>query len=813
MTLDLHKALVEQLKPLLMEPEFSELFEQLTADETNSTRFLLKMELNRLASLCTRNIDLRNKTELECEVFSFAEQQHYLDAPAKESFLQALALYRDEYTLGVYEQVIENHKKRVIKQRQSSQSEPEANSSPFVADGVVLGSYLARSEERMNYSMRINVTQGHQSIDGITVDLSVGGARIRLKAKHNLQASKPIRVKLVELSDEYYHQDLQQGVDYQIVDAEQNQEYCWLRLKRLSGTEALAQMLEKLIHGYKFRYKIDVNDVLVTTKGLGFERHYLPHLPHLPLFFETKASLEGSDEAQLILSHKLLSRDNQTISEYFKDENEICQLSSFLTSARVKQIIDCADDNQHSLFFCFTFTVQGAKFFYSASLAELNSRDLLALFLSFAAAKPSFKMFRVSKQTIDHQQCYKASILPGDEGRYSALTETQLSAFSHVLQLIDVTNPKAAKLYQNWSQVSQNGDNQTSVNALKIFGQKKISQHTAKLISLQFSERRNESRFAFKTSIQLNQGKLSVTASTDDISSRGMKLSVTTPVIFDDAEPVFVSFPKLQPLAGKISLASLPYRLIRTRKNGVTLHLAARVGHTPHVGVEFLNRLIEHNRDKLQKITESNHYGKELADGMKNIIMRKLASVPFYLERTVKSAYISTLGIGTEQNHIANLFASQSDNTLAYDLTPLLNDGKLKRDFILPIRTMKPQHGLTHFEVLVQISRMSQGQIKVRCISEYDLPEYAQQLSFIKRSQNLGEFLALRVYRGATGKPDLNYIRREREYIAIHASHRGKKLEQQLWNIIGVGELLDITQEVRLRFPELLAQPELSTES
>ncbi|ABV88350.1 type IV pilus assembly PilZ [Shewanella pealeana ATCC 700345] len=805
MTLQLHKALVEQLKPLLMEPEFPELFDQLTADETNSTRFLLKMELNRLASACTRLIDLRNKTELECEVFIFEGQQHYLDAPAKERFLEALALYRDEYTLGVYEQVIEAHKQRISKLRQSNQNEVVSDVSPFVAKAVVLGSYFARSEERMNYSMRINVTQGHHNFNGITVDLSVGGARIRIPAKHGLQPKVPICIKLLELGEEYYHQDLQQGVDYQIVDSEQNHEYCWLRLKRVSGSEALSLMLEKLIRGYKFRYKVDVNDVLVTTKGLGFERHYLPHLPHLPLFIETRMNSDSNAPQQLIISHKLLSRDNQAISEYFKDEDNICQLSSFLTPARLKRIIDSVDDSQHCLFFCFTFTAQGAKFFYSASLAELNSRDLLALFLSFGAAKPSFRVFKIAKQAVDHQQSYKASILPGDEGRYSALTETQLSAFSHALQVIDMTPLKADEQYQCWAQINRDAKNQASVNELKIFGQKKVSQHSIKLISLQFSERRNESRFAFKTAVMLSQGKQSMAASTDDISSRGLKLSVTTPVNFDEAEPILISFPKLQPLAGKTSLASLPYRLIRTRKNGITLHLAAQVGHTPHVGVEFLNRLIEHNREKLEKLTENNHNVKELADGMKNIAMRKLASVPYYLERTVKSAYISTLGIGTEQNHIANIFASQSDNTLAYNLAPLLNDGKLKRDFITPMRSMKPQNGLSYFEIFVQISRMSQGQIKVRCISDCDLRERSQQLSFIQRSQELGEFMALRVYRGATGKPDLNYIRREREYINIHSPHKGKKLEGQLWNIIGVGEFLNVTQEVTLRFPELLS--------
>lgn len=806
MTLDLHKALVEQLKPLLMEPDFQELFEQLTSTETSSTRFLLKMELNRLASICTRNIDLRNKTELECEEFAFAQQRHYLDAPAKESFLEAIALYRDEYTLGVYEQVIASHKQRILKLRKAKQLNIEANISPFVADGVVLGSYFARSEERMNYSMRINVSQAEKSLNGITVDLSVGGARIRLPAKHSLKTYQPIRVKLLELSDEYYHHDLQHGVDYQIVDVEQNREYSWLRLKRISGSEALSEMLKKLIIGHKYRYKVDVNDVLTSSKGLGFERYYLPNLPHLPLFIQQTVN---SETTTYQLSHALLSRENQNISQYFKDEDDISQLNAFLSPTRLKHIIESDDASEHCQFFSFIFSAQGAKYYYSASLAELNNSRFLALFLSFAATKPSFKMFRVTKQTIDHLQSYKACILPGDQGNYSPKIEAQLGAFSHVLQIIDVTNPDAAEQYQEWDKILKADDNPPSVNELKIFGQQKVSQHLLKFISLQFSERRNESRFAFKTAVQLNQGSLSAIASTDDISSRGMKLTLTSQVDFNSAEPIAISFPKLQTLAGKVSLQQLPYRLLRTRKNGVTLHLSAIVEHTPHAGVEFLNRLIRHNREKLEQLTDNNQDGKELADGMKNIAMRKLASLPYFVERTEKSARLSTLGIGTENNDIANLFASKTDYTLRYDLSPLLHDDKLKRDFITPIRAAKPQYGLTHFEVFVQLSRLSQGKIKVHCISDIDLPDKKQQINFIKRSQELGEFIALRVYRGAAGKPDLNYIRREREYLSVYASHRAKKLEEQLWNIIGVGEFLDITSEVIMRYPELGSQQPL----
>ena len=62
MSLDNHRALIEQLKPLIMEPDFQDVFEQLTVDESNSTRVLLKMELNRISSFCTPIIDLRDKS-------------------------------------------------------------------------------------------------------------------------------------------------------------------------------------------------------------------------------------------------------------------------------------------------------------------------------------------------------------------------------------------------------------------------------------------------------------------------------------------------------------------------------------------------------------------------------------------------------------------------------------------------------------------------------------------------------------------------------------------------------------------------------
>lgn len=792
MSLDQHSALIEQLKPLLMEPDFQELFESLTTDESNSTRFLLKMELNRISSQCTRIIDLRHRSELPCKALIHGKQQHFLDDPAKESFLESVALYRDQYTLGVYENVIEAHKLRKLKLRDGGKPQDERPATPYMAQGVVLGSYFNRSEERMNYSIRISVLQPNRAeVQGISLDLSVGGARIRLPLKHHFELDKPIRLKLLELGEEYYYEDLQQGVDYEIVDTQTSNEYCWMRLKRVGGSDALSKMLSNLIRGYKFRYKVDINDVLVAATGLGFERHYLPHLPHLPLYLE-------SIEAKYQITHKLLSRDNQQLEYYFQDEQDVSQLSAMLSPSRLKALLDEPKNKDHQLFFCFTFHTQGGIYFYSATLAELKQKDLLAIFFSFGASKPSWRVFKLAHNKIDHAKSYKASMLPGDDTNYSALTEAQLKRFTHVLQLMDLTTAESQQGYLSWGSICN-----SKANELKVFGQKKVKSNPITLLSLQFSERRNEARYSFKTQVKLSQGKLSITGSTHDISSKGLQLTLDDATQFDKTLPIQLGFPKLQQLSTKVQLSHLPYRLIKSRKKGGIVHLAAVMGHTPHVGVEFINKLIIHNKDKLDKITEANGEKKELADGLKNLLMRHLDSVPYFIEKTQKSAKLSMIGVGTHKNVITDIFAASASQSLEYNLESLLKNGHFKRDFIDPIRALKPQDGLEYFETYLQISRQSQGKVRVKCISPNEIGDLDARQHFIYQSNNVGRFMALRIYRGAAGKPELNYIRREMEYIGIHAPHKARKLEELMWRIIGVGELLDITEEVLLRYPQL----------
>jgi hypothetical protein len=50
-----------------------------------------------------------------------------------------------------------------------------------------------------------------------------------------------------------------------------------------------------------------------------------------------------------------------------------------------------------------------------------------------------------------------------------------------------------------------------------------------------------------------------------------------------------------------------------------------------------------------------------------------------------------------------------------------------------------------------------------------------------------------------TNPPDMSYINPELNYISSYAIHKGKQIEQDVWSVAGVVQILDITKETMMR--------------
>ena len=88
--LEEYQNIIEELKPMINEPEFNQVLSQVAATVPKQKRFLLKMELKRLARPCIRLIDLRGLVDGKCRLYTHETRQHFLDDVAIETFEKQL---------------------------------------------------------------------------------------------------------------------------------------------------------------------------------------------------------------------------------------------------------------------------------------------------------------------------------------------------------------------------------------------------------------------------------------------------------------------------------------------------------------------------------------------------------------------------------------------------------------------------------------------------------------------------------------------------------------------------------------------------
>ena len=88
-----YQKIITELSGQVLNNDFEARFNAATKKIPKTERFLLKMELKRLAAPCTRLIDLRGHVDGECKAFDHEDRTHYLDDVASRVFTEAFTRY------------------------------------------------------------------------------------------------------------------------------------------------------------------------------------------------------------------------------------------------------------------------------------------------------------------------------------------------------------------------------------------------------------------------------------------------------------------------------------------------------------------------------------------------------------------------------------------------------------------------------------------------------------------------------------------------------------------------------------------------
>ena len=777
--------LIEQLIPQLRKKNFADIFAQLTESESNNGRFLLKMELQRKCASCRRVIDMRDALADECQVYEFKGMIHFMPAEAISLFQSQCFIYRDDYTMGVYEVMLLWQKQRQqarVKGKATAQANPfqqyEVKTIPFA-------SYYGRRQERMHISSPVEVRlKDGAKLLAKTSDLSPEGIRISVSYLPTYQTGDQVEVIFTGLEHDSNNPLLQQPVQYQILGEENKEGRFWLILIRTGDNPTFDTFIKEFIKANKGHHRISVDHLLSAAIIKGHEQFYLPRMTGIPLFFSSGANPK--------LEIALRSENNQHLLEYWRDEKNRDALAGLFSADRMKHLCPAPGATKETLIYSFAHTVQNKIYFFSATSEELRLSGLTKLFFQVGAHRPSWRVYKFSLELCE--------LAEADLGQIVGLEESQL----HDIQLLErIKQIGYCGLLQEISldaqreEFRQEGGTINNPNELQRFGHEQEPM-PFEIELLQYVQLRKEQRYIHKTEITISHNGRSWQGLTRDISAHGMQIELEEAFIGEKNDVVTIALPRLQELAKTMDLQHLPYRLVSLNMTRTVLHLCIEGDTARHIGRQFFTLLIESNQKKLKTAPEHRRY-RGLARALRNIYTSHLFNTPLYVNKLNGSPKPASIGKSLKPRSLQRVLTVCTANPEHGNLYPLFQGDLLKEVLMTPLRHQERDDKPKQEEVYVSYVQTNSGWPQIKSCLANSFGNVQEKRQFIEQALQQGEFYSVLVGISRTGRPDINFVANELDTIAKFAIHKAKKLEEDLWSVVGVSELTDTTEATLFR--------------
>ena len=802
--------IIEQLKPLVNEPEFNKVLLQLAGDIPKEKRFLIKMEVKRLAKPCMRSIDLRGQVTGKCKLYTHQGRNHYMDDVAIEKFEEQLRIYGG-YTFGVYEAVqnTENNL-RIIREKEEArekdiQAEQGANKSSaileqFKVPTVNLLDYRQRNTERMNFAVAVELfNEQNQSIRGLSVDVSLEGLQVKLSKEALFKQNELLYVYFRGLENEFA-MDKKHGIAYRLVKTTRKNDVVYLSLQRDPALPhpSFDHFLESFIRGNKRRYKVNLNNTIEAIISKTCEQYFSPRSPTLPVYLNDK----------LIPRFAMINEVNRETINYWQDEEDKCRLGFLLTPQRINLLLKKPTANREIFVYSFTHLQNDKVYFYSAAYEELLKKDTIRhVFFGFGSKKASWRVFKLTITEMLPEQAYTPLSIPDSVSSKSKRQNTRpsprlMSKIKDLKFLVHITDVTSIVGQQSYNALKFN---RNSLSHLRTFGHaRNLPLTDIEFFRFKYEEQRLESRYRLRSHIELRlpQDDIVHTGVSEDISVHGLGLRIELNKEYEGEleGQVEVAFPRLQQITKSFDVMHLQYTVIYHNVDKNILHLKAMPGEAGKTARGFFDELIKKNKHTLECDSHEEQIpGMGLA--LRCINARNATSLSFLMSKEGVRYIPQACIIGKQDDRVTTLATHLSDDKQV-NLEFLFRDRKLDSPFMQSgIRQVKLENMPIRQELFVSFDP-TQKDPRLAIIPRYShrFESNEQRLTFIKEALGRGQFIAVHVMLTTTGKPDLTMLQTEINYVSVYALHRAKELENKLWSLAACAHLIDVTDEVLIRY-------------
>lgn len=816
-----HSKIIERFRGQVNQKDFEAKFIAATQHIPKTERFLLKMELKRLASPCTRLIDLRGHVDGECKQFEDEEQRvHYLDDVAIRVYQQNIVAY-GSYTFGVYEAVNNTDNNfRVIYQREKANIAlpMQADSAPkilekqqYPAKFYRYGNYHNRSEERMNFAIALQVgLDAKTKLEAISSDLSVSGCKFRFNQAQNIKVGQEVSLEFTGLMNEFSFGE-QSELTYEIVNIKQEDKSQFVGVRRVLTREqdAFKQFLQGYIQGNKRRYKINLENTIAALQARSFEQFALPKVNELPIFME-------QNNGQLLPRYALTSNNNQATFQYWQDEKRDSTLHCLVNEQRIERLLKAARLGRNLLVYSFIHQSNSKLFFYTADEKQLAAdKEFMRQFIGFSASKASFAVTELSIHDVDIEKAHTPftvvhSLPTKDEYLNMPLSSEVKLIIAKLPYIVVAKDITCKRLRSDYSQLDAEN---IEVNRLRQFGHKRLSKPlVVDGLGINYRNQRQEPRFKYTTPVQIEVDGVTWQGTSEDFSISGLKIHLEKSAVLAKGEVVKLAFPQLQKITKAFDLKSLPYEIVRTNQKKDSINLKVFVEKHQHLGRAFFKALIEKNKDKLTP-DEYAMMIPGLAKALRSIYAHTTKELSLFIQTSGSRYKVEAVGASQEHGSLLAQMKSLSDRPNHLNLYPLLSNQQAISQMSSTLKKMQaddqPITDILHIAINDSAELVEQA-VTTKLDSELKNSKHKQK--FISNARKKGSFYSVMVKLSRTDEPDMDHLNSELSYIGSYAIHRGKQIEQDIWSVAGIIQCFDISQEVILRH-QLLPENEPQTET
>ncbi|MCP4985898.1 MAG: PilZ domain-containing protein [Colwellia sp.] len=811
-----YSRLIERFRGLVNKRSFERLFTEETEQLTQNDKFLLKMELKRLATECNRGIDLRGLVNGECQLFDYQGQSHFLDEVAIATFKHNVELYGN-YTFGVYEAVkdAKNSFRNLYQNEEIAVSDEEATTikkklssekAQYPATLQFLSNYPDRADERMNFATPISVTLLHnQQVVTTSIDLSIKGIKFKLSNEVPLYKGDQVVIAFTGLEKEFqFRKDLQLSYEVKNVKSNSGTQLIGCQRILIPDNDGFERFLSGYIQGNKLRYKINLENSLSALQARGFEQFSLVKINELPVFMHC----ENNDITNITPRYALTTKNNQKLYQYWQGDKKQSTLSFLINPERFERLQALENKNNSLLVFSFIHLHKGHKFFYSIDEQQLiEDKAFFHQFLAFAASKSTFAITALKAQAVSPGQAYSpftlSTAMTKQQGYINPPLSDEVKAIianlPYVVTATDITTSSDISAYQALEYTG------IDLERLKSYGHKYGNKPSIfDEITISFGHQRQEVRFKYNTPVSIKCHELTLSGHSSDFSVSGLKIELDNEATLFKGDIVYLTFPNLQKITSEFDLKHLPYKVIRVNKDSKSINLRVSVKEHQHIGRSFFKLLINKNKSKLTP----DEYAM-LTPGLSSALRTMYAvnmAIPTAMVQSSGSRYkVETIVVGQygyqDPKNLLSAMLRLSDRHGYYNLYPLL--GGLQSNNLLDKQMKKltasdlASEELIHIAIRPEIPSIEKS-VTIKFESDFKTPE--MKGFFVKQSLKQGDFYSIKLKLSRTDEAFIKHLSPELAYISSYAIHRGKQLEQEIYSVAGLIQFIDVTQETLLRY-------------